>query len=454
MSWRGFRKGAMALALAGAQLITAQPALNIIPIGSPMKFGGTNAPDTYSDASTFGPTPVLVNGGRVRIWQEQVPTGTNGEWQIFHMETVNGGPLAGNLNANWNILIDYTLRVPASFDMGVNQWKVDGRPVSSISSFGSLCCALLTNPILPGPAYVQSGFNGLFPAGLQTNWQQIFVNPYSFANSGGVPTATANQFTFALHFTLRPPAAPTISSAISAGAFGAYPNLAPGTWVEIYGTNFAVGSQSWIGGDFDGGFAPAKLGGVTVTIGGKLAFVNYVSPTQINVQVPSGVNTGPQPLVVTTPAGASAPFTITAEAVKPGLLAPPGFAVGGTQHAVALFPDNVTYVLPPGAIAGIASRRARPGETITLYGIGFGSVSPSIAPGQVAERLNMLTTPLIVRFGGVQANVTYGGLAPNFVGLYQFNVTVPAVPASDAVPLTFSLGGVDGPQNLSIAVGN
>src|SRR6185295_14646813 len=219
-----------------------------------------------------------------------------------------------------------------SFDSVANQWLVNGRPVNSISNFGTICCASLTNPILPAPSYANSGFNGLLAAGVQANWQQIFITPYRFANSGGVPTATANEFTFALHFTLRPPAAPTITSAISAGAFGAYPNIAPGSWIEIYGTNFAVGTQNWAGGDFDGVFAPIKLGGVTVTIGGKTAFVSYISPTQINAQVPAGVNTGPQPLVVTTPTGVSAPFTITADAVKPGLLAPTSFTIGGIQN--------------------------------------------------------------------------------------------------------------------------
>src|SRR6185295_3375413 len=247
MSGRGFRRLYMALALAGSQLGLAQTASNIIPIGSPMKFGGVNSPDTYSDATTFSSTPVLVDNGRVRIWQEQVATGTNGEWDIFHMQTTDGGPLAGNLNSLWNITLDYTLRVPASFDSVANQWLVNGRPVNSISNFGTICCASLTNPILPGPSYANSGFNGLLAAGVQANWQQIFITPYSFANSGGVPTATANEFTFALHFTLRPPAAPTITSAISAGAFGAYPNIAPGSWIEIYGTNFAVGTQNWAG---------------------------------------------------------------------------------------------------------------------------------------------------------------------------------------------------------------
>ncbi len=455
MSWTAiFRLAAVVAQVVSVQVVSAQAPANIIPIGSPIKFGGVNSPDTYSDASTFGPTPVLVNGGRVRIWQEQVATGTNGEWDIFHMETVNGGPLANNVGANWNITMDYTLRVPASFDMVVQQWKVNGRPVSSISNFGSICCAALTNPILPGPSYFNSGFNGIFPAGVQTNWQQIFVQPYSFANSGGIPTATANQFTFALHFTLRPATAPTITSVISAGAFGAYPTLAPGSWVEIYGSNFSVGNQEWGGGDFDGGFAPTKMGGVTVSVGGRMAFVQYVSPTQINAQVPTGIGSGPQPVIVTTPTGASPPFTITAEAVKPGLLAPASFRVGGVQHVGALFSDNITFVLPPGAIAGVPARRASAGETITVYGVGFGSTTPSIVPGQIAQQSNTLAAPLVVRFAGTQANVTYSGLAPNAVGLYQFNVVVPAIAASDAVPLTFSLGGVNVSQSLVIAVGN
>jgi uncharacterized protein (TIGR03437 family) len=438
----------------GLGIVLAQTPLGIIPIGSPMKYGGTNAPDTYLDPSTFGPTPVLVNNGKVRIWQEQIPTGTNGEWEIFHMETVNGGPLAGNLNGYWNILIEYTLRVPASFDMAVNQWKVSGRPVSTIKNFGSVCCAVLTNPVLPGPAFVNGGFNGLLPAGVQSNWQQSLVSPYSFLGSGGVPFDTANQFSFALHFTLRPPVAPTITSVISAGAFGANPNLASGSWIEIYGTNFTVGNQEWTGGDFDGGFAPTKLGGVTVTIGGKPAFVQFVSPNQINAQVPSSVSTGPQPVIVTTPTGASPPLMVTAETLRPGLLSPASFRLGNGQNVVALLADNSTYVLPPGAIAGVPSRRARPGDSITLYGVGFGPVTPNIVPGQITPQNNALSFPFVIRFGSTQANVTYSGLAPNTVGLYQFNVVVPAIAPSDSVPLTFTLAGTNLPQNLVIAVGN
>jgi uncharacterized protein (TIGR03437 family) len=48
--------------------------------------------------------------------------------------------------------------------------------------------------------------------------------------------------------------------------------------------------------------------------------------------------------------------------------------------------------------------------------------------------------------------VSYDGLAPNYVGLYQFNVTLPAVPPGNAA-LTFTLGTTVGTQALNIAVG-
>ena len=62
--------------------------------------------------------------------------------------------------------------------------------------------------------------------------------------------------------------------------------------------------------------------------------------------------------------------------------------------------------------------------------------------------------PFTVSIGGTQAKVTYDGQTPTFVGLYQFNVVIPNIPASNAAPVTFSLGGVSGTQMLSLAVGN
>jgi len=258
---------------------------------------------------------------------------------------------------------------------------------------------------------------------------------------------------------LTPSAAPTggppsirAGGVVSASAFGQFTSIAPGSWIEIYGSSLASDTRSWGGGDFNGVNAPTSLNGITVAIGGQTAFLDYVSPGQIVGQVPSSVGPGPQPLIVTTPAGASTPYTIAVNAAQPGLLAPSSFSVGGQQYVVALFSDGATFVLPPGAIPGVPSRRARAGDAITLYGIGFGPVVPNIPAGQVVQRSNALTLPFNVSFGQRQASVTYAGLAPNAVGLYQFNVVVPSVPAGDAVPLTFTLGGVSGTQTLFIAV--
>jgi uncharacterized protein (TIGR03437 family) len=238
---------------------------------------------------------------------------------------------------------------------------------------------------------------------------------------------------------------------ISASAFGALPAISPGGWIEIYGSNLAVQTNSWAGVNFTGPAAPTSLIGTSVTIGGVAAFVEYVSATQINAQVPSGVATGPQSLIVKTPAGSTAAYTVTVNAAEPGLLAPPSFNVGGTQYVVALFPDQSTYVLPPGAIPGVTSRRAQPGDVLTIYGVGFGAVTPAISAGQVVAEANSIPGFQIM-FGSTTATTQYAGLAPSAIGLYQFNVVVPNVPSSDTTPLSFSVAGVPGAQTLFIAI--
>ncbi len=239
---------------------------------------------------------------------------------------------------------------------------------------------------------------------------------------------------------------------VSASSFGEFSSIAPGDWIEIYGSNLAQGTSTWSGGNFNGNTAPISLNGTSVTIGGAQAFVEYADPGHVNVQVPSNVATGSQQLVVTTQAGSSAPYAVTVNATEPGLLAPPSFNSGATQYVVALFSDGTTYVLPPAGIPGVASRRAQPGDVITLYGVGFGPVTPSTPAGQIVQQVNSLASTMQVFFGGTAGTLTYDGLAPGAVGLYQFNVIVPNVPANDATPLTFTLGGVPGTQTLFIAI--
>lgn len=242
---------------------------------------------------------------------------------------------------------------------------------------------------------------------------------------------------------------------ISASAYGGFSAVAPGTWMEIYGTNLAnVASQLWTGADFKGNTAPTALGATTVTIGGQLAFIDYVSPTQVNAQVPSNVSPGLQPVVVATPGGTSTAYSILVNVTEPGLLAPAVFGLKAGQYIGAVFPDGVTFVLPPGSVPGVTSARARPGDTILFYGVGFGTVTPDSAAGQIVTQANRLNGNFQVWFNGTPATVSFSGLTGGFLGLYQFNVVVPNVNASDTVPLAFSLGGSPGPQNLLISISN
>lgn len=245
---------------------------------------------------------------------------------------------------------------------------------------------------------------------------------------------------------------PAVASVVSASAFGDFPAISLGGWIEIYGKNLAPHSRSWGGGDFKGNDAPTSLDGVSVTVGGQSAFVEYISLSQVNVQVPSNVATGGKAQVtVNDGMQTSQPFSIEVNATEPGLLAPAAFKIDGNQYVVAQLADG-TYVLPTGAITNVKSRPAHPGEEIVFYGVGFGSVTPNIPAGQIVTESNHLALPFHVTFGQTEAQAKYDGLAPNYVGLFQFNAVVPAVPDNDLVPLTFSLGGAAGTQTLFTAV--
>lgn len=285
------------------------------------------------------------------------------------------------------------------------------------------------------------------------------ITVYVSANAANGNGNEMGDHIYTANITLQPAAAcsvsgtPAISSGgvISAGDFGGQAGVAPGTWIEIYGQNLAGSTREWGGSDFTGSNAPTQLDGVGVTIGGKAAFIRFISPGQVNVQVPDGTGTGPVPVVVTNCGGSSAAATVTASATLPGVLAPASFKAGGKQYVAAQLTDG-KFAGDPSVIS-VTERPAKPGETITLYGIGFGPVNPASAAGVIVSGQNQLTGALKVMFGQVQATaIPYQGLSPGFVGLYQINVTVPStVPAGDQA-LSVTLDGADTGQNLFLTV--
>jgi uncharacterized protein (TIGR03437 family) len=304
-----------------------------------------------------------------------------------------------------------------------------------------------------------SGYSG--DGGPATSASLKFPTGVSVDSSGNVYVAD-NQNSVIRLLTPNAPVGgsgvPAIGSGgvVSAGSFGGFSSIAPGSWIEIYGTNLAADTDTW-DNFFTGINAPTSIDRTSLTVGGQSAFIDYISPGQVNAQVPSNVVPGTQPIIVTTAGGASAVYNITVNTTQPGMLAPPSFVVGGKQYVVAQHSDG-TYVLPANAIAGLTSTPAKPGETIVIYGVGFGPVivagGGNIPAGQIVQFNNSLALPFQVSIGGAVAALGYDGLAQTNIGLYQFNVVVPTIPDNNAAPLTFTLGGTSGSQTLFTAVKN
>jgi uncharacterized protein (TIGR03437 family) len=227
---------------------------------------------------------------------------------------------------------------------------------------------------------------------------------------------------------------------ISAGSFGALTSAAAGSFLEIYGTNLAGTARAWASGDFNGDQAPTSLDGVTVTVGGIKAYISYVSPSQVNVQVPAGVPQGSAvPVVVTFKSQSTSGGQIAIRPTAPGLLASGSVAVA--FHATG---DAAGTLVKP-------ESPAKPGEILTFYGIGFGPLTSGEVAGRIPSGLSQVATPVEFQFGGISAEVAYAGMS-SYVGVYQFNVVVPPVAPSGDLALQVLVGGNAISQTLTVPV--
>jgi mannan endo-1,4-beta-mannosidase len=237
------------------------------------------------------------------------------------------------------------------------------------------------------------------------------------------------------------PSLPTISSVSNAASGQA--GAASGAYFSIYGSNFlAAGSAAltWSGWIVNGNL-PTTLGGVSVTIGGQAAYIYYVSPTQINVVAP-GLTAGPVQVVVTTAAGNSVPFSTTAQTVQPAF-----FPWGNYPVATRL---DYSYAVPNGTLS-VPSTAANAGDTIILWGTGFGNTSPLAPIGQEVPPASYAVSGVSVTIGNTQATVYGTALTPGYAGLYQVAIQVPTTLASGTYNLVATVNGVQSPA-VSFAV--
>ncbi len=176
---------------------------------------------------------------------------------------------------------------------------------------------------------------------------------------------------------------------------------------------------------------PTELAGVSVMVGGKPAYVYYISPTQINALTPPDAMSGAVDVAVTNNSATSAGFTAQAEATSPSF-----FVFNGGPYVAATH-SNGTYIGPARLYPG-ATTPAKPGETVVLYANGFGTTSVPVVSGSETQAGTLSPLP-VIKIGGVAAQVVFAGLvAP---GEFQFNVVVPSGLASGDQSVTATYSG-------------
>ena len=254
-------------------------------------------------------------------------------------------------------------------------------------------------------------------------------------------------------------AAPRIASGgvVLAAGTPVVRRIAPNAIVSVFGQDFAPPGRRTLVVDAASGLIASNLASTCLEIGGASAPLFLVSPAQINAQVPHGLTAEQAAVTVVRGCGTanerrSAAATVAAAAVSPAFFN----AVNnpdGRNPVIALRGGGNGLV---GSLElGAAYAPAEPGETVTLYGTGFGATEPPLEAGRIPGVAAQLIQAPLFSFGGMAVppeDVVYAGAAPCCAGLYQFAVRLPrGLPDGDAA-VAATVQGVSTPRGPFLAV--
>jgi uncharacterized protein (TIGR03437 family) len=238
---------------------------------------------------------------------------------------------------------------------------------------------------------------------------------------------------------------PTISANGVVNGASFQPGIGANSWVTIQGAGLATRTDDWSNSIVNGAL-PTSLDGVSVTMGGKAAYVYYVSPGQLNVLAPD-VPAGSITVTVTTAGGTSSAFASTASAYGPAFFVWPGNQVVATR-------TDYSYAVKPGTFAGATTTAAKPGDVIVLWATGFGPTNPAPPTGVAVPSDKPYATISLpsITIDNVPATVYGAALAPGSVGLYQIAIQVPPSLADGDWPIQALIGGVMSPTGTILSV--
>jgi uncharacterized protein (TIGR03437 family) len=284
----------------------------------------------------------------------------------------------------------------------------------------------------------------------------VFLSTPSYINNAGQILVTAIYATqaasttpkgaFAAQYLLTPTDAatnpPAIGAVLNAGSLVS--GVSSSAWITIQGLGLSETTRSWTAADMIGNQLPTKLDGVSVTVNGLPAYPSYISPTQLNVLAPQDPATGPVQVQVTNAQGTSKVFTVTKSDPMPAFFS-------NTPYVLATHADGTLVGVDSASISGPGYfSPALPGETITIYGTGFGVAMTPAPSGQVMSAPAALANTVSITIGGVPAVVVYAGVLN---GTDQLNVTIPtSLPSYGTEAVIATVNGVSTQTNLSMLV--
>jgi uncharacterized protein (TIGR03437 family) len=218
-------------------------------------------------------------------------------------------------------------------------------------------------------------------------------------------------------------------SVVNGASYG--PAIGRGSFVSIFGTGFiSTGSVTT-----PTAALPLTLANSVVYVNGVQAPLYYVSPDQVNFQLPFDTPLGKASVTLVTPLGATNAAWIDVTAAAPGIL------IYGSNRAVA---QNQDYSLNG------PSNGAAPGSYVTVYLTGIGPLDTPVATGAPApfQPLARATSNARATLGSTEVPIVYLGLTPGYAGLAQLNLQIPANLAPGDYLLTLTIGSAVSNQVL------
>jgi len=226
--------------------------------------------------------------------------------------------------------------------------------------------------------------------------------------------------------------------------------IQPGSWVSIYGNNLISGTTalSW-SGDY-----PTTLDGSSVTINNKPAYLSYASPGLINLEAPDDATRGPVRVTVTTSNGSATAIVTLADQSPSFNLQADGKHVAAillrSDGSGAFGGGSYDLVGPAGNSLGYKTVPARAGDSVVIFGLGFGPTNPAVPAGQFFSGSAAALDPIQLTINGITVTPSFAGMSAP--GLFQINLTLPAGLGSGDQSISATVNGASTQSNVVIAL--